>query len=222
LVAQHDTKGAGDMTGAFKAPPHASTLDRTGLEDDLEVMKPFFLDHGFTNRYGVDIAHTHYPFNLADEAVLRVDLPEALTRVTSVVPKAQVNPKRAVGWWFGSDGSAVASLFAAEQMYAHDWEEELAEIGRFLAANGLTKYGVRSLQRSFPVGDDQMEVEHTQPRERIQVFNVIPRTATNDPGWTGKQSVWWFTNKDGGVPQGVTECLCTCWTYCNPGGAEYQ
>jgi hypothetical protein len=201
------------MTVAFQAPPHVNDIDRTGLQADLEVMKPFFIDNGFADLYGIDTAHIHYSQNFAEEAVLRVDFPEARIRVSSVVPRTAVDLRQAVGWWFGPDG-AVPWFFAAEEMYAHPWEEDLAKIGGFFVANGLTKYGVRSLKRPWELRDEA-EVEHTDVSARIQVYNVVPRSRLDDPAWKGTRSVWRFTNEG---PLSVTDCE----GYCNPDGSAYK
>lgn len=201
------------MTVEFKAPPHVNNIDRTGLEADLEVMKPFFIDNGFASLYGIDTAHTHYPQDFSRETVLRVDFREARIRVSSVVPRTVVNLRQAVGWWFGPDG-AVPWFFAAEEMYAHPWEKDLAEIGEFFIDNGLTKYGVRSLKRPWKL-HDEMEVEHTDVKTRTQVYDVVPRSRLNDPSWKGLRSVWRFTNAG---PESVADCE----DYCKPDGSSYD
>jgi hypothetical protein len=208
LVARHNPKGDDGMSVAFKLPPmvsHAAAY--TGLQAAHKVMRPFFINNGYADRYGVDEAHIHYGYDLDTEAVRRVDFPEARTRVTSVVPKAEVDPERAVGWWFGPDGAVVPSLFAAEEAYtAPGSPQDLAKIGAFFAANGLTKYGVRSLQRPFTVHATEMEVEYTSPHTRIQVFSVIPRNQL-DASSNVRQSVWRFT---GSGVEGATDCFNYC------------
>jgi hypothetical protein len=169
--------GTMSETGAqiLAPPPHMRDVNSTGLDGALDAFGAFLADKGWTGWFGVQICHSHFPW---DDKIL-VQVPavggEAVvtTMLMSVTDAASAG---AVTWDFTAAGEPVETVRRVGYVPRAGAKEALVEIGAFMANAGLIgRFSVVVLDWPFRMGPDDITFEVTDERNRRQTTVVVPR-----------------------------------------------